>query len=120
MKGLNEEYEIPLKDYLEQWDAEHRTGVKFYCDNPPPEKFDLTGFYPLYPEEENIRLDKEIDKLIEITDLFIPVNKTCVGLTQNETSLVNHFSKTKLIASQNESLLLDVVNEVCSRKVKKN
>ena len=107
-----------LQDYLEQWDKEYRTSVTFYGDNPRPEKFDLTGFYPLYPEEENIRLDKEIDKLIEKTDLFIPENKTCIGLTQTDASLVNHFGKTKVISSQNNSLLLDVVNEICSRNVK--
>ena len=52
MHKLGIQFHQYQNDFLENWDKTYRTGVPFYCDNPRPEKFELTGFYPLYSDEE--------------------------------------------------------------------
>lgn len=68
---------ITLDQYLQDWDLKYRKDIKFYTDETKPEKFELTGFYPLYSDEENMQWDKKIDELIESTDLFVPEKRTC-------------------------------------------
>ena len=119
LNNLNDEDIVELKDYLEQWDKDYRTDVPFYCDDPRPEKFELTGFYPLYSDDENVRLDQAIDKLIETTDLFVPANKTCIGIDSNDLKLVNN-NASECFIFNNEDYLLDVVSRVSNRKVNPN
>jgi hypothetical protein len=80
LQKLNDIDSLSLNQYLEDWNKSYRQNVNFYNNDNPPEKFDLTGFYPLYSDDENVRLDKEIDDLIKVTDLTVPKYKTCVCL----------------------------------------
>lgn len=78
LQNLNDPESMSLSEYLVDWDKKHRRNVDFYDNDNPPDEFELTGFYPLYSNEENIRLDKEIDDLIENTNLLLPKFKTCI------------------------------------------
>lgn len=92
--------------------------MPFYCDNPRPEKFELTGFYPLYSDEENIRLDKEIDDLIKKTDLFVPESRTCLSLKQGDQLLLDsdYIKNFVLFDNQNDNLI-DIVANISNRSV---
>ena len=70
-------------------------------DDPRPEKFELTGFYPLYSDEENIRLDKEIDDLIEKTDLHVPPTRTCISTHDKDSFKYLYLEKCVLFDNQN-------------------
>ena len=92
--------------------------MPFYCDNPRPEKFELTGFYPLYSDEENIRLDKEIDDLIKKTDLFVPESRTCLSLKQSDQSLLdNDYLKNFVLFDNQNDNLNDIVTHISNRSV---
>nr|QDF21421.1 histone deacetylase 6 [Brachionus koreanus] len=81
LQSLNDiDDSIILEKYLEDWNLKYRKDIKFYTDQTKPEQFELTGFYPLYSEEENMQWDKKIDELIESTDLFVPEKRTCFQL----------------------------------------
>lgn len=103
---------ITLEKYLIDWDLKYRKDIKFYTDETKPEKFELTGFYPLYSDEENIHWDKKIDELIESTDLFVPERRTCYhvddeieftcsSFTQVEKSTSPIFTVSQKIAQRN-------------------
>ena len=64
---------IELVDYLSKWDETFRRNVPYYTR---PEKHELTGFYPLFSDEENLALDKEIEDLIQTTSLLVPARRT--------------------------------------------
>lgn len=104
LQGLNgDDASQKMTEYLAKWDEENRKAIKFFDLNNKPTSFPLTGFYPLYADEENARLDKIIDKLIESTDLFVPERKICcVNVTSEErasTSLVQFQSLEEVIES---------------------
>ena len=83
-------------------------------DDPRPETFELTGFYPLYSDEENIRLDKEIDDLIEKTDLYVPPTRTCLSISTHDKNSFQSLNLEKCVLFDNQS---DVVLNVSNRKV---
>ena len=70
-----------------------RKEIKFYTEETKPEEFALTGFYPLYTDEENAILDKEIDRLIEVTDLSVPKTRTCICSDEEMMKHVNLVDK---------------------------
>ncbi len=121
LKYLNDEDSIELKEYLENWDKNHRAAINFYSYENPPSQFALEGFYPLYPEEENMILDKEIDDLIKKTDLYVPNNRTCFAITEDEKKYFysNDLLEFKVIYKNNENVksLQWAVDEICNRKV---
>jgi hypothetical protein len=85
LQSLNDEDKsVDLNTYLDDWDKTNRAGINFYSYENPPKPFQLTGFYPLWTDEENARLDKEIDQLIANTDLSVPAGRICLGLTAAE------------------------------------
>lgn len=92
LQYLNENDTIELDDYLQKFE-EKRKEIKFFNTEAPPTEFDLTGFYPLYPDEENQRLDKVIDEIIENTDLSVPPKRTCLA-TSNDM-MKHHFINNK-------------------------
>ena len=108
-----------LEAYLHRWDEKQRKpkNVPFYIKGTiPPEGFALTGFYPLYSDEENVRLDKELDDLIKATDLFVPDKRTCLISSDNTDELLKLLSgKSIEVASGSLSDLLDRIG---SRKVR--
>ena len=55
-----------------------RKDIKFYTEDTKPSEFQLTGFYPLYSDDENKELDVVIDELIEKTDLSYPFKRTSI------------------------------------------
>ncbi|RNA32151.1 Histone deacetylase 6 [Brachionus plicatilis] len=78
LQSLNDtDDSISLEQYLLDWDLKYRKDIKFYTEETKPEEFELTGFYPMYSDDENSHWDKKIDELIESTDLFVPEKKTC-------------------------------------------
>lgn len=78
LQNLNEiNLNIELEEYLAKFE-EKRKDIKFYTDETKPEEFQLTGFYPLYTDDENRELDVAIDKLIENTDLSWPKKRTSI------------------------------------------
>lgn len=85
-QSLNDDDEnLSLESYFKDWDDKNRQNIPFYrYDDPAPKDFPLTGFYPLYSDEENAVLDKKIDELIESTDLSVPPQKTCFGLPSED------------------------------------
>ncbi len=91
--------------------------MKFYSNDHRPEQFDLTGFYPLYPEEENQRLDKEIDRLIEITDLKVPSEHTCYAINEKSSGHLNGKVFEKPLLTRVGSSLHDVLQNVAQGKV---
>ena len=77
---LNDDDEsTDLKTHLQKWENTYRKGVVFYSYENPPKPFPLTGFYPLYSDEMNQILDKEIDDLIASTDLYVPPSRICLS-----------------------------------------
>jgi hypothetical protein len=112
---MNDDDSIKLNDYLANWDEKYRKGVKFDDLVNREKKFPLTGFYPLYSDDENVRLHKEIDKLIETTDLFVPENKTLLAATENNLTLFKELSDVQTV-SANDSLAI-LVENIGSRKV---
>ena len=122
LQHLNDQEEsIGLNKYLEEWDKTYRQNVKFYSNENPPESFDLTGFYPLYSDDENLRLDKEIDSLIEATDLFVPDRRTCVCGDESSISLLNKVNLLRLVQITQsvgvENFLLTISEKIFNRKV---
>lgn len=119
LQNLNDKYPQSLSEYLEAWEKEHRQNVKFYDTENPPEKFELTGFYPLWDKPDEIRLDKEIDALIENTDLFVPRYKTCVCFNDAQTALFDIKNLSKGLALQEKrrvSQLGSVIESICARE----
>jgi hypothetical protein len=112
---LNDDDSIKLNDYLVNWDTKYRKDVKFDDLVNREKKFPLTGFYPLYSNDENIKLDKEIDHLIETTDLSVPENRTLVVASENNLNWNKNFSDIQTIAT-NDSLTT-LVENIGSRKV---
>jgi hypothetical protein len=74
----------------------------------------LTGFYPLYTDEENIRLDKEIDDLIQKTDLYVPATRTCLNISEHNKDLFKTLNLKRCVLLDDQS---DVVLNVSNRKV---
>ncbi len=106
LQSLNDsDQSIDLKSYLENWEKTHREGVEFYSYKNPPKPFQLTGFYPLYTDEENVRLEKEIDELIATTDLSVPSGRICASLSQEQAASLdqNLLSKLTLLDNSSES-----------------
>lgn len=106
LQGLNDSDEsITLKTYLENWDKQYREGVKYYSIENPPKEFALTGFYPLYSDAENQALDKEIDDLIQKTDLSVPTSRT-------------HVSSDKQVDSESglDGNFVDIASQIASKK----
>ncbi len=117
LQSLNDDDTLSLGEFLQKWDDEHRKTIKFYSNDHRPEQFDLTGFYPLYPEEENQRLDKEIDRLIEITDLKVPTEHTCYAINEKSSSLdIYKKSENKWLTRVGFNLQ-DVIQNVAQGKV---
>jgi len=114
---LNDDDTLNLKEFLQKWDEDHRKAIKFYSNDHRPEEFDLTGFYPLYPEEENKRLDKEIDRLIEITDLKVPSGHTCYAINEKTSALGNSKIFERASITHVGSNFQDVVQNVAQGKV---
>ena len=122
LQHLNDQEEsMGLNKYLDEWDKTYRQNVKFYSNENPPETFDLTGFYPLYSDDENLILDKEIDLLIEKTDLFVPEQRTCVCGDESSISLFNKLNLSKCVQITPpvgaENFLLTISEEIFNRKV---
>lgn len=84
-QSLNDDDDMSLESYLEDWDEKFRKDVPFFSyGDDKPKEYPLTGFYPLFSDEENERLDKKIDDLIESTDLFVPNSRTCVNQVSSD------------------------------------
>ncbi len=83
----------------------------------PSEGFPLTGFYPLYSDEENVQLDKELDQLIEKTDLFVPEKRTCVITANNLNELKAILNGTNIEITS--GCLTDIFEKIASRKVER-
>ena len=66
-----------------------RKNIKFFTDETRPKEFELTGFYPLYSDDENKVLDIAIDELIKKTDLSYPEKRTCI-CTDDKMMLHHH------------------------------
>lgn len=75
---------LSLEKYFSNWDETHRKDRKYFDLKNKPETYPLTGFYPLYSDDENARLDKVIDEIIETTDLSVPERKLCSAGWQAE------------------------------------
>lgn len=119
LQNLNDKDSVTLSEYLEAWEKNHRQNVKFYDTEHPPEKFELTGFYPLWDKPDEIRLDKEIDALIEKTDLFVPRYKTCVCFTEAETALFDIKGLSRGLALQEKGRVTNlscVIESICARE----
>ena len=92
--------------------------MKFYSYENPPEKFELTGFYPLYSDEENARLDIEIDELILNTELFCPNKRTFIGINQNDLEILNSDNFENISSIPNQSHSIDLtIEKIASRQV---
>lgn len=120
LQNLNDDDSMKLEDYLAEWEKNHRQGVDFYNNENPPEKFDLTGFYPLYTDAENIRLDKEIDELILATDLVVPKHKTgiCFNANEKEFFCAENLGAGSLLTPDERSPKIGTVIEaICKREV---
>jgi hypothetical protein len=125
LQSLNDnDQSIDLKTYLENWEKAHREGVEFYSYENPPKPFALTGFYPLYSDEENVRLDKEIDDLIATTDLSVPAGRICASFTQSQRVRFDQsvLDKLTLIEGTDESdqSFRVVASNIASRNVNFN
>jgi histone deacetylase 6 len=105
---------LKLSDYLKKWDEDYRKdkGIPYYDYNNRPEKFPLTGFYPLYSEEENVQLDAEIEHLIQVTDLGFPKHRTGLII---ENQMVK---KCTAIQSEVGKSVLKIVDEIAHKNVK--
>ena len=119
LQKLNDDDSTSLTQYLKDWDIAHRQNVNFYNNENPPEKFDLTGFYPLYSDDENIRLDKEIDDLIKATDLSVPKYKTCVCLDsgEKESLAIKNLNRGVELNQIPETSRFGTVIEAVSRRI---
>lgn len=107
-----------LETYLKNWNENYRKDINFYDYDKRPEEFALTGFYPLYPDEENERLDKVIDELIKSTDLAVPNNKICFSLDDeqlNRLKLSNQRYDRILLTGSHS--ILDLVENLANKKV---
>lgn len=104
---------ITLEQYLTDWDLKYRKDIKFYTDETKPEKFELTGFYPLYSDEENLHWDKKIDELIESTDLFVPERRTCFHVDDEIKFSYNLFTQVE----KSSSPILTVSQNLAQRNV---
>ena len=112
---LNDDDTVKLDDYLANWDDKYRKNVKFDDLEKRERKFPLTGFYPLYPDDENLKLDKEIDRLIETTDLFVPENKTLLATSENNLKLFENLPNVQTVSTNDPLAIL--VENIGSRKV---
>ena len=115
LQNLNDNDPMYLNDYLRIWEQTYRQNANFYDNENPPDKFELTGFYPLYPEAENIRLDEEIDDLIKATDLFVPKYKTGICVVDPKENLIIRNSLKKGL--ELEPTFGSVIKAVCKRDV---
>jgi hypothetical protein len=114
---LNDNDSVKLQDYLNHWEEKYRKDVKFDDLANREKNFPLTGFYPLYPEEDNMRLDRQIDELIEATDLFVPDSKTLlVSRDFDIKNLPNTIST--VVATKDQSTLRTTIENIGSRKVR--
>ncbi len=119
LQHLNVKDTTGLSEYLEAWDKNYRQNVKFYDTENPPEKFDLTGFYPLWDKPDEIRLDKEIDTLIKETDLFVPLYKSCICLTETEAIFLEITNASKALVLNEKRRVTNfgnVIESVCARE----
>lgn len=125
LQAFNDNDDIDIETFLKKWDDEYRKDkdIPFYSYEDRPKSFALTGFYPLYSDEDNARLDIEIDDLIKSTDLYVPDQRTCISLYKIDRNLLdrNNFIKTVELETLNESdhyeNLLRITNGIASRKV---
>lgn len=87
-----------LSAHLAKWDEDHRKDVKFFDLKNKPKTYALYGFHPFQTDEENARLDKLIDQIIETTDLYVPERKLCsVGWKANNCELVGDYETAELV-----------------------
>jgi hypothetical protein len=119
LQNLNDNDEsIHISKYLENWDEKFRKNIKFYSNANRPEEFDLTGFYPLYTDEENQALDIQIDALIKNTDLTTPDRRTIIYQESDcltDTAVLAKCSK--LASRSNENVLFKLIETLNSKKV---
>ena len=108
---------MSLNEYLLDWDKKHREKIAFYNNENPPDEFELTGFYPLYSDEENIRLDKEIDDLIKNTNLSVPEYKTCIPSDRKLIKELNNTNVHMIPKHESDSPLKSVINSICKQEV---
>lgn len=88
LQGLNGvDMSQTLSGYLSKWDETYRKDITFFDLKNKPKTYPITGFYPLYSDDENERLDKVIDDLIATTDLSVPERKTLLASSQEYDEL---------------------------------
>ncbi|CAF0704332.1 unnamed protein product [Brachionus calyciflorus] len=116
LQSLNDSDDsITLEKYLLDWNEKYRKDIKFYPDEIKPGQFELTGFYPLYSDEENAVWDKKIDELIQKTDLFVPEKKSCYQIDDGVEFVTDIFSKIEPSVSQLDSKLSGVLENLAQR-----
>lgn len=91
-----------LSEHLAAWDETYRREVKFFDLKNKPKTYPLFGFHPFQTDEENARLDKIIDRIIETTDLFVPERKLCsagwtIANDNHKCELVGDFETAHLV-----------------------
>lgn len=87
-----------LEKYLSNWDESYRKEQKYFDMNNKPDTYPLTGFYPLWTEDESANLDKIIDDIIAKTDLFVPERKLCsAGWDRPGAHSVGDFETSSLV-----------------------
>jgi hypothetical protein len=119
--------DLGLKEHLDSWNKTYREGVKFYSYENPPSEFALTGFFPLHTDEENKKLDIEINGLIEKTDLSVPLQRICMSLNENKKSELSSATLEKVILLESslrtvenfDKNILNVVENIAQKKVNK-
>jgi len=118
LQKINDDDSTSLNQYLENWDKSHRQNVNFYNTENPPVTFDLTGFYPLYSDDENARLDIEIDALINQTDLSVPMYKTavCLDSYEKESLGINNLDRGFELDHVSDSTRFKIVAGAVSKK----
>lgn len=118
LQSLNDlDTSITLEKYLLDWNQNYRKDIKFYTNETKPEKFELTGFYPLYSDEENQIWDKKIDELIESTDLFVPDRRTCYQTDEGVEFSCDKFSRVDRASSEINSSISAILENLAQRKV---
>lgn len=104
---------MSLEKYLKDWDENHRKNIKFFEPKDILEKTEeqKIKFYKLAPQEEIEKLDKEVNELIEVTNLFVPNNRLFdIDLGFNEENQTN---ENILVNSS----ILESISNVSSSKV---
>jgi hypothetical protein len=120
LQNLNDtDAAITLEKYLENWHEQNRKDIAFFDPNNKPKEFPLFGFYDLYADAENARLDKVIEDIIQSTDLSVPKSKICFCSDDKQLDRLK-FSRencSRVLAASDQRCVFNLIENLANRHV---